>query len=161
MYFNVSFSDEDDCWIRAAVLCHWAAHGGRPLTLTLVLGDDHDDEICHQAPSIIVSRGIIPSAVILQTYIDSWFHNLDGQWSYLTRIWSEKCKDQVLLSESFMIKEILSVSQLSSVLLKLREQILLLMIYLDCPGSIEKEVCALWNVRHLSPKKKQIMEEPY
>ena len=67
----------------------------------------------------------------------------------------------MLLSESFMIKEILSVSQLSSVLLKLREQILLLMIYLDCPGSIEKEVCALWNVRHLSPKKKQIMEEPY
>ena len=37
-------------------------------------------------------------------------------------------------------------------------QILLLAIYRDCPGSIEK-VAVLWSVRHLGPKKKQIEEQ--
>ena len=39
-------------------------------------------------------------------------------------------------------------------------QILLLAIYRDCPGSIEK-VAVLWSVRHLGPKKKQIEEQEY
>ena len=41
---------------------------------------------------------------------------------------------------------------------KLREQILLSMIYLDCPGSIEKEVCAHCGTYVISAKK-QIKEQ--